>query len=57
MQGSAHGRSKITESVAMAIYKMRLEGKELTEIAAAFGVCIATVSMIANKKIWRHIHA
>ena len=54
--GSKHGRSKITEEIAMAIYKMRVSGKELTEVASTFGVSVSTVSMIASKKIWRHIH-
>ena len=56
-KGSAHGRSKITEDIARAIFDMRAHGHELTEVAKRFGVCIATVSMIANKKIWRHIHS
>jgi hypothetical protein len=55
-QGSQHGRSKITEEIARAIFQARQECKSLNDISAKFGVCIATVSMIANKKIWKHIH-
>jgi hypothetical protein len=54
-KGSKHGRSKINEKTALAIRAAREAGGAMQDIADKFNVCIATVSMIVNRKIWRHI--
>ena len=55
MKGSAHGRSKITEKIAIAIRAARDSGQSLASIANKFNVSAPTVSLIATGKIWRHV--
>lgn len=53
MPGAAHPMAKLTEqTVREIILATRMEGKEL---AAKYGVSKATISMVLNRKIWKHV--
>jgi hypothetical protein len=51
-KGAKNGRSKLTEKQVLAI---RADDRTLTEVARDYGVCIATISHIRQRKIWQHI--
>lgn len=55
LKGEQHGCSKLTEEDVHAIRDARKKGKPLRAIAARYGVTETLVSMIARRKIWRHI--
>lgn len=54
-QGIAHGRHKLTENQVRDIRKMRKNGRAISEIMKKHMCCAGTVSLIANRKIWRHL--
>lgn len=51
-KGSNNGRSKLTEQQVRAI---RADKRTLTEVAKEYGVCIGTISLIRQRKIWQHV--
>lgn len=53
-QGSQHGCAKLTETHVAAIRQLRREHVPLTKVAALFGVSTATISEVANRRIWTH---
>lgn len=52
-RGAQNGCAKLTDERARAIFCAH--GKQ-SDIGARFGVTHRTVSLIKNKKAWRHIH-
>lgn len=55
VRGEAHGRSKLTETQVLSIRERVASGQTMTDTAAHFGISIATVSLIVNRKKWTHI--
>lgn len=55
VRGEEVGNSKLTTESVRHIRAMRRDGHTLREVAERFGVTIAQVSNIANRKCWRHI--
>lgn len=51
-KGSSNGRSKLTEEQVRAI---RADDRMLTEVAKDYGVCVATISHIRQRRIWQHV--
>ena len=55
-RGEKNGQHKLTEAQVLEIKELCSQGElEQNQIAALFGVCRATVSMIKNEHIWRHL--
>jgi hypothetical protein len=54
-RGESHTQSVLTDDRVQAIRSRRAAGESLKSLAAAFGVSAATVSMIANRRIWKHV--
>jgi hypothetical protein len=54
-EGERHGMSKLKEHQVMEIRRRRESGQTLSAIAADFGVDISLVSLIALRKIWKHV--
>lgn len=52
LRGERCGASKLTSTIVRAI---RDDRRLLNEIAGQYSVSIATVSLIRNRKIWRHV--
>jgi hypothetical protein len=53
-KGSTHGRSKLTEEQVKQIRKWAtLESQDT--LAKHFGVNVSTISMIINRKTWKHV--
>jgi hypothetical protein len=55
MRGEAHGRAKLTDGDVVTIRDRRARGERLQSIAADFGVTDVLVSLIARRRIWRHV--
>ena len=56
LRGENSPVSKLTKNKIAQIRKMRKDKRySLVEVANKFNVCISTVSVIANKKSWKHI--
>jgi hypothetical protein len=53
--GSRHGMARLDEQKVITIRLRRSQGATLKQIAAEFGVGVASVSMITTGKTWRHI--
>jgi hypothetical protein len=51
-KGTKNGRSKLTEEQVLAI---RADDRPITVVARDYGVCVATISHIWKRRIWRHI--
>lgn len=51
-KGASNGRAKLTEEQVRAI---RADDRTLTEVAKDYGVCIATISHIRQRRIWQHV--
>ena len=54
-RGSSNRWVKLTETDVLEIRSLRTSGADLKSIADRFGICFQNVSMIANRKTWRHI--
>lgn len=54
-KGSLHGAHKLIESEVMQIIERTAAGEPINMIAADFGVSMATVSMIAMGRTWKHL--
>lgn len=55
-KGSNHSQNKLIESSAMDVFRRRNGGESLLRLAREYGVSMATISNIAKKKSWKHIH-
>jgi hypothetical protein len=53
-RGSRSGRSKLTEQIVTEIRELAASGIRQGEVADRYQVCEGTVSMIVNRRIWRH---
>lgn len=53
--GSNHGRSKLTEDDVRKIRELHEKGWRHKSIAVMFGVIQQNISMIVNRKRWKHI--
>ena len=53
--GDTSWLSKLDDKKVLAIRKRRLEGEQLRELAIAFDVSMANISMICNWKTWKHL--
>jgi transcriptional regulator len=53
--GIKHGRHKLTDIQVLEILKLRASGEKIINLSRKFHVSNGTVSLIANKRIWRHI--
>lgn len=54
-QGSRNGRSKLTESDVVDIFRLRARKLMHSDIASLKGVSSVTVSHILNKNTWKHV--
>jgi hypothetical protein len=54
-RGQQHGLSKLDEKQVKEIRCLREHGKTLAEIASQLNISSAMVSLIVNRKNWRHI--
>ena len=52
---ASHGERHATKLTAAAVVSIRSDARPLRLIAADHGVCIPMVSMIKNRKCWRHV--
>ncbi len=52
--GEKHSQAKLTEEQAREVIRLRQEGADVKEIAAAFGIATVTVYQV-GRNIWRHI--
>jgi hypothetical protein len=55
MKGEKNGGSKLTAREVLAIRMSAKSGMKQKDIAELFGITKATVSLIVNKKLWKHI--
>ena len=53
--GESNGSSKLKTDQVRLIRELRFRGATLREVASAFGVSEALVSMIDNRKVWAHL--
>ncbi len=51
-RGSRMAHAKLSDTQVLAI---RDDKRQLVDIADEYGMCIASISMIRNRKTWRHI--
>lgn len=54
-RGSGHGRSKLREEQVVEIRRRGANGEEHLAIAQDYGVTRATVSLILERRTWRHL--
>lgn len=54
-RGSAHGGSKLTESLVLEMRSLLADGLSRREAAALFGVSVSLVAQIARREVWRHV--
>jgi len=54
--GSKNNMAKLNDNKIREIIKLHLEGKSNTEIAKIFNVSQPNVSLIVNRKTWKHIN-
>jgi hypothetical protein len=54
-QGSAHGRAKIVEDDVREIRRLVGAGESRPALAAHFGVSLAAIDQIVNRKTWKHV--
>ncbi len=55
LRGQNARNAKLNEQQVVAIRRERENGRSLQSLANAFGVSQATISLIANHKLWSHI--
>lgn len=54
-RGAKHGSAKLNDDKVKAVHAMRESGASLKDVAAAFGVGLATVSTICSGGSWQHL--
>ncbi len=55
LRGSAHGRSKLTETEVLEIRSLFVPGTKKSELARIYGVTYQCIHDILRRKIWRHV--
>ena len=55
LRGSRHNLAKLNESQVLEIRKLQRDGVMGKEIAKAYGVSNALISMIKTRKLWAHL--
>ncbi len=55
MSGSRHGCSKLDEEAVLEMRRLHSSGRAQSELSRAFEISRASVSMIINRKTWRHV--
>ena len=53
--GESHPHAKLTDDKVKRIRLRYEELRSLTKVAKEFGVCFQLVSLIKNRKIWKHV--
>lgn len=53
--GSRHGRTHLTEADVISIRLRHADGESGNALARAYGVTPTTMSMIVNRKTWKHV--
>ena len=54
-RGERVGGAKLTEALVLDLRAARASGQALKALSVRFGVSQATVSMVASRKVWRHV--
>jgi hypothetical protein len=54
-QGEQHWNAKLSDEEALAIRQQRAAGSTLKDLATAYSVSIATISMICNGRTFKHL--
>lgn len=54
-KGEASALAKLTEKQVISIREQYTNGARGMDLAAQYGVCRATISLIVNRKLWAHI--
>jgi hypothetical protein len=52
LKGEVHGAARLTDENVLAI---RADSRSYKTRAAHYGVCVATISHIVNRRTWKHI--
>jgi hypothetical protein len=55
LRGEAHGNAKLTEDKVLEMRRLRHEGVSQKEIAATFGVELATITDVVSGRSWVHV--
>lgn len=55
VHGAEQGSALLTDDIVRQIRAQRFQGMTLKSIAAAHGIHVSTVSLVANRKSWRHV--
>lgn len=53
--GENNGYSKLNDATVLQIRSLKASGVKQKDIAEQFGVTASTVSVVVNRKIWKHI--
>lgn len=53
--GAAHGMARLSDGDVIAIRRRRCAGEGGSDLGREYGVCPATISLIVNRKHWRHL--
>jgi hypothetical protein len=54
-RGSKNGRALLTEEAVATIRRMSAEGRPQREMMELFGVSQSLISLVALRKVWRHV--
>lgn len=54
-RGEQVGNAKLTADVVVRIRRLLIDGKQQKQIAAELGVSKSLISLVALRKIWRHV--
>ena len=53
--GVKNAMARLTEADVVAVRRARESGASLLELATRYGVSVPTVSLVINRKTWKHI--
>lgn len=54
-RGERNGDAKLTEAQVLEVRALRAQGLYLRQIAALYGVHLATIHLVATGRTWRHV--
>jgi hypothetical protein len=54
-KGSKHGMSKLTEEIVLKIRAEHIAGANYSTLSRRYNTSVPSISMIVNRKTWRHI--